>query len=142
VALCELLLGKGFQIDTMTAVVKGQDPGKGLAGAQSLHNDYTPPLPAPYAVQSQVMTSVWVCDDWTEAGGCTQVVPESFKLRRPPTDPERSSKTVPLECPKGSIAVWEGATWHRGGIRTIPGDRVTFHTAYCRLSVRPFDSYE
>ena len=43
--------------------------------------------------------------------------------------------------PKGSIALWDGATWHAQGDRSIPGERVTLHQTYSRRILRTYDCY-
>lgn len=135
VALNELMLGKGYQIYTLGGSVKRQE-----APAQVLHNDYNAIRP-PYPIHCQVFTSLWCCDDWTEDGGATEIVPGSFRWRRRPGPAELETKTVPIECPKGSIIAWEGASWHRGPSRKLPGVRVGLHIPHSRLAVRPIDSY-
>ncbi len=135
VALNEFMLGKGFQIYTSGGSVKCQ------GGAPlGLHTDYTAIRP-PYPVHCQVFTSLWACDDWTVANGCTRLVPGSFKHRRPPTPGEGDDLAIPIECPRGSIIAWDGATWHGAVSRTADGTRVGFHTPHSRMAVRTVDSY-
>ena len=38
--------------------------------------------------------------------------------------------------------MWQGATWHSQGDRTIPGDRVTLHQTYSRMTLRTYDNYQ
>ena len=42
---------------------------------------------------------------------------------------------------RGSIALWNGATWHAQGDRTSPGDRITLHSTYSRMNLRTYDFY-
>jgi hypothetical protein len=134
VALNEFMLGKGFQIYTLGGSVKraGQPP-------LALHNDYTA-IRAPYPIHCQVFTSLWCCDDWTVEGGATRIVPGSFKWRRAPSPQDAQIETVPIECPKGSIIAWDGASWHCGPTRVGPGTRVGLHSPHSRMAVRPIDS--
>jgi hypothetical protein len=135
VALNEFMLGKGNQIYTYGASVKRQD-----APPQGLHNDYTA-IRAPYPIHCQVFTSLWCCDDWTEAAGATRIVPGSFRWRRAPGPTETNIATVPIECPRGSIIACEGASWHMGPARKTPGVRVGLHSPHSRMAVRPIDYY-
>ena len=78
----------------------------------------------------------------TAEGGATRVVPGSQQLRRHITPKEaEESESVPLEVEQGSIAVWDGAVWHSGGIRSIPGTRTVLHATYQRLYTQPIDDY-
>ena len=135
VALNEFMLGKGFQIYTSGGSYKC----KGATGL-ALHTDYTAIRP-PYPMHCQVFTTLWTCDDWTVESGCTRLVPGSFKHRRPPSPGEGDDLAIPIECPKGSIIAWDGATWHGSLPRKTDGVRVGFHTPHSRMAVRPIDSY-
>ena len=58
----------------------------------------------------------------TDEGGATRVVPGSKGLRRHPTPEELEDlEHIPIETPKGSVAVWDGAVWHSGGIQDYTG---------------------
>jgi hypothetical protein len=135
VALNEFMVGKGFQIYTSGGSAKCE----GAAGL-ALHVDYTAIRP-PYPIHCQIFTSLWTCDDWTVEGGCTRLVPGSFKHRRPPVPGEGDDLAIPIECPKGSIIAWDGATWHGSCPRKAGGVRVGFHTPHSRMAVRTVDSY-
>lgn len=56
---------------------------------------------------------------------------------------ERAAKdgAIAIECPAGSVAVWDGSLWHGNWPRTLPGERVVLHVAYTRLMMRPMESY-
>ena len=43
--------------------------------------------------------------------------------------------------PKGSIAIWDAATWHGAKTRTATGERVALHNYFCRVYVQPFENY-
>ena len=54
---------------------------------------------------------------------------------------ERVDRAIPVEMSKGSIAIWDGATWHAQGDRQSAGDRVTLHSTYSRMTLRTYDFY-
>jgi ectoine hydroxylase-related dioxygenase (phytanoyl-CoA dioxygenase family) len=66
------------------------------------------------------------------------VVPGSHRYGRQPLPGEGEADAVAVECPAGSVAVWNGALWHGNCGRLAPGERITFHTSFCRLWMKPF----
>jgi ectoine hydroxylase-related dioxygenase (phytanoyl-CoA dioxygenase family) len=137
VALNELMLGKGFRIGTCGATVKRRG-----SGPLFLHTDHIAlGIREPYPQQCEVLTSLWTCDDWTIEGGCTRIVPRSCERRRAPRLDEAEIRAVPIECPKGSLIMWDGASWHGNCERTIDGERVSLHTPCAHLSRYHLESY-
>ena len=71
------------------------------------------------------------------------MIPGSSKFRRHPNPKETREKAgaIAIECPAGSIAMWDGAVWHANWPRTIEGERVVSHISYSRLMMRPIEDY-
>ena len=134
-ALAELLCGRGFILSQMVGTVRPQGD-RGLP----VHTDYDL-IRDPFPPHPQVLTAVWACDDFTQAGGCTWVLPGSHRERRHPREGELEQEAVAIECPRGSILVWDGATWHGSYSRTAHGERVALHVMFNRMAVRPFEAY-
>jgi ectoine hydroxylase-related dioxygenase (phytanoyl-CoA dioxygenase family) len=134
-ALAELLCGQGFILSQMVGTARPQGD-RGLP----VHTDYDL-IRDPFPPHPQVLTAVWACDDFTVEGGCTWVIPGSHRERRHPGEAEREQEAVAVECPRGSILVWDGATWHGSYSRTAPGERVALHVMFNRMAVRPFEAY-
>jgi hypothetical protein len=135
--MVEYMCGQGALISQFTASVRPEG---------------TPPLPlhadqnwtpAPFPDHNQLLTACWACDEFTEAGGSTRVIPGTHKLKRHPTPDEtkESKGAIAIECPAGSIAVWDGSVWHGNCARELPGDRVVVHMTYSRLALRPIEDY-
>lgn len=138
VALAEFLCGRGFLLSQLVGTVRGDgERGLRIHTDCNLVRDPFPPFPL-------VATAVWACDDFTEAGGCTRVVPRSHLLRRHPAAQlgEGDDQAVPVECPRGSILMWDGATWHGSCPRRIGGQRVTLHAMFNRMVLRTFERYD
>ena len=135
-ALAELLCGKGFILSQMIGTARPQGD-YGLP----VHTDYDL-IRDPFPPHAQVLTAVWACDDFTVEAGCTWVIPGSHRLRRHPQDGELEHEAVAVECPRGSILVWDGATWHGSYSRTAPGERVALHVMFNRMALRPFEAYD
>ena len=135
-ALAELTCGKGFILSQMLGSVRPQGD-RGMP----LHTDYDL-IRDPFPAHPQTLTSVWACDDFTPESGCTWVIPGSHRLRRHPADGELEDEAVSIECPRGSILVWDGATWHGSHSRSAPGERVALHVMFNRMALRPFEAYD
>ena len=54
---------------------------------------------------------------------------------------EELNGAVPIECPPGSVAMWDGKLWHSNYPRTIEGERVVCHITYTRLMCRQVEDY-
>ena len=133
--LAEKVCGKGFLLAQLLGQRKPQGPS-----VLGIHNDYNL-MREPFPEFGQNCTSIWALEDFTVEAGPTLVVPGSHKLRRHPRPGEGADQTVPIEMTRGSIALWNGATWHAQGDRTSPGDRITLHSTYSRMNLRTYDFY-
>ncbi|HEX3917307.1 MAG TPA: phytanoyl-CoA dioxygenase family protein [Caulobacteraceae bacterium] len=134
-ALGEKLCGRGFLLGQLLGLRKRQGPGE-----IGLHTDYVN-VREPFPAQAQMCTAIWALEDFTAAAGSTWVVPATHHLKRHPQPSDDLSSAIPLEMPKGSIAIWDGALWHWQGGRELPGERVTLHTTYMQGTMRPYDDY-
>ena len=132
--LVESLIGRGCLMFQSNCIRK--EPGM---ETHQLHADYLG-IPEPFPEYPLEVTSIWALEDWTLDAGPTVFVPGSFSEKRRPIGNEVDA-AVPLLMPKGSIALWDGATWHSASPRTKPGRRVSLHNAYSRLEMRTVDHY-
>ena len=97
--------------------------------AQDLHfDDPFYKLPRPRSPVS--ISSIWAIDEFTAANGATEVVPGSHRWGevRPAADVE----LVPIEMPAGSVMVFSGTLWHRGGTNTTDRPRLAISPQYCQ----------
>lgn len=91
----------------------GEEVGK-------LHVDAAVPEPLPpWIIRANVM---FMLDDFSEENGATRVVPVSHKMCKKPKE-QNEVKTVPLEAPAGSIAIWHGHLWHQSGANKTDKNR-------------------
>jgi Phytanoyl-CoA dioxygenase (PhyH) len=137
-ALAEFMCGQGFILSQMVGTVRATgERGLRIHTDYNLMRDPFPPFP-------QVLTAVWACDEFTEAGGCTRLVPGSHRHRRHPLSElrEGEDQAIPVECPFGSIVLWDGATWHGSCARRKDGERVALHIMFNRMVLRTFEQYE
>ncbi len=136
-ALAEFSVGRGFLISQVAASVRG--PGAGPIGLHADNNW----LPAPFPAHNMLLTACWACDEYTEAGGATLIIPGTNRLKRHPDADEIQALegAVPIECPAGSVALWDGNLWHSNYPRALEGERVVCHITYTRLMMRQVEDY-
>jgi hypothetical protein len=136
-AIAEASVGQGMRAGQFIGSRLSQSAGLALA----LHADQNW-IPAPFPEHNCLLTFCMPCDGMTDEEGATRIVPGSQSLRRHPTPVELEDPvTIPIEVPKGSVAVWDGSVWHSGGIRRTPGERTVLHATYQRLYTQPIDDY-
>ena len=138
-ALADFSVGPGSLLSNLATTVRPQNDSSIDIG---LHSDQAW-VPAPYPQHNLFLTCCWATDEFTREGGATMVVPRSHEHRRNPSEEEVSTMqgAIAIECPPGSVAVWDGAVWHGNWPRTLPGERVVLHVSYTRLMMRPMESY-
>ena len=138
-AIVEFMCGPGALAYNIGASVRHKG-----SPSLDLHADNGAGIEAPFPAHNYILTACWACDDFSKEGGSTLVVPGSHVLGRHPTEEEGRAKTgaIAVECPAGSIVIWDGSVWHGNYPRTIDGERVVFHATYCRNSLRTIDVYD
>lgn len=136
-AMAEFSVGRGFLLSQVAASVRGKG-----APSIGLHADNNW-IPAPFPAHNMLLTACWACDEYTKKGGATLIVPGSNALRRHPNkeETEACAGAIAIECPAGSVAMWDGNLWHSNYPRTIDGERVVCHITYTRLMCRPVEDY-
>lgn len=102
--------------------------------AQALHIDddlYKVPWPRPMLGVSVI----WAIDDFTEENGATEIVPGSHRWDgrgSPPGTPDLR----PVVMPAGSVVVFAGSLWHRGGANRSGRSRLAITPQYCQPWLR------
>ena len=140
--LVRWLLGQSAIFSGQSWIIKGQ--GSGGAG---VHSD-SHGIPSGAGQIAHMCNASWVCTDYASADdGPTVFVPGSHHYGRA-TLPHESSlentpyKVVPLIAKAGSLAIWNGATWHASQKRSNAGLRVTLVQKYMRSYMRVQHNYE
>ena len=136
-AMAEFSVGRGFLLSQVAASVRPKD-----APSIGLHADNNW-LPAPFPAHNMLLTGCWATDGYTMEGGSTLVIPGSNTLRRHPNATESAEKAgaIPIECPPGSVAMWDGNLWHANYPKQTDGERIVCHITYTRLMMRPVEDY-
>ncbi|WP_293678286.1 phytanoyl-CoA dioxygenase family protein [uncultured Phenylobacterium sp.] len=132
-AVGQSALSQAMILGAMSGTYKEAGPGK-----IPLHVD-SPFVHEPFPEWPHVVTACWALEDWTEAAGPTWVIPRSHLQRRRPRKGDGIDGAVPIEMPKGSVALWRDDVWHWQGDRTAPGARVAIHASYNRVFVRQLE---
>ena len=122
-AILDSLLLPGYLLSANLAI--NLLPGE---TAQGLHTDdsfYRVPRPRP----SIGVSAIWAIDDFTAENGATQVVPGSHRWGEEP--PAADTEVVDVVMPAGSVVVFHGTLWHRGGANRSTGSRLAVTPQYC-----------
>ena len=141
-ALVRWLLGQSAVFSGQTWIIKGSG-----ADGIGLHSD-SHGIPPGAGQIAHMCNASWVCTDYAGAeDGPTVFVPGSHHYGRATLPHEANMantpyKFVPLIAKAGSLAIWNGATWHASEKRTQPGLRITLVQNYMRTYMRTQRNYE
>lgn len=140
-ALLERFLQPGFLLTASQSIQI--NPGETAQGVHTDDGFYR--LPRPRAAIS--FTLIAAVDAFTQANGCTEVVPGSHLWGEPgapgrPSDlAEIEAMLVPVEIPSGACFVMAGTTLHRGGANRTDRPRLAFTNQYCEPWARPQENF-
>lgn len=124
----EGVLDEGCLISSLSSIAIG--PGE---IAQPIHaDDMVIPLAKPHT--PIVCNSMWALTDFTAENGATRLVPGSHLKGNPEYGGDY--ETIAAEMPRGSVLVWDGALWHRGGANATGERRVGIAMNYCAGFIR------
>ena len=84
-----------------------------------------------------VCNAMWMVTDFTKKNGATIVVPKShLSGRQPDATMDADANWVPAEGPAGSVAIFEGRTWHSTGVNETDTIRTGLTTNFCAPQFR------
>ena len=141
-ALVRWLLGQSAVFSGQSWIIKGEG-ARGLG----LHSD-SHGIPPGAGNIAHMCNASWLCTDYNGSeDGPTVFVPGSHHYARATLPHEASLddtpfKFVPLIGKAGSLAIWNGATWHASEARSNPGLRITLVQNYMRAYMRVQRNYE
>jgi ectoine hydroxylase-related dioxygenase (phytanoyl-CoA dioxygenase family) len=133
--LCLLddLLEPNYLLSAALAIHLG--PG---GDAQPFHyDDGSYHIPRPRAAVGG--SAIWAIDDFTAENGATEVIPGSHRWgdERPAPEDSRARKIV---MPAGSVVVFQGTLWHRGGANCTDRPRLAITPQYCQPWARQLEN--
>ncbi|HEV7679581.1 MAG TPA: phytanoyl-CoA dioxygenase family protein [Candidatus Dormibacteraeota bacterium] len=97
---------------------------------QSWHFDdgfYTLPRPRPPVS----ISTIWALDGFTAGNGATEVIPGSHRWGSELPDGD-DARRVLVTMPAGSVVVFSGTLWHRGGANRSDSRRLCVSPQYCQ----------
>jgi ectoine hydroxylase-related dioxygenase (phytanoyl-CoA dioxygenase family) len=119
-----------------TAVKPGDITRTGNRGHHIAGADTTAISPA------VVCNAMWMLDDFTETNGATIVVPGShLSGRQPDHELDEDANWVPAVAPAGSVAIFEGRTWHSTGANVGNSTRIGLTTNFCAPQFRQQENF-
>jgi hypothetical protein len=136
-AVAEFSIGRGFLLGSMATTVRQKGSNSIELHADQLY------FPEPFPAHNMMLTCCWATDEFTLENGATVVAPGTNKLLRHPNADEvtKTENLISMDCPAGSIAIWDGRVWHANATKKTDGQRVVLHTTYQRMIVRPNEDY-
>jgi ectoine hydroxylase-related dioxygenase (phytanoyl-CoA dioxygenase family) len=124
VAILDALLLPGYLLSANLAI--NLLPGETRQGLHFDDGFYRIPRPRPPIGVS----TIWAIDEFTIENGATQIIPGSHRWGSeiPTEDDER---IISVEMPAGSVVVFLGTLWHRGGANHTECPRLAITPQYC-----------
>lgn len=92
------------------------------------HQDF-PRVLNGYLASINVMCAI---DEFTRANGATLVVPGTHQTHSPFDPAYLETHAVPVECPAGSLLVFDSTLWHAAGVNTSGKDRLAINHQFTR----------
>ncbi len=85
------------------------------------------------------ISAIWAIEEFRADNGATEVIPGSHLWGTEHPD-ERPHEVVPVEMPAGSVVLFDGALWHRGGENRSQRTRLALSPQYCQPWLRTQES--
>lgn len=134
-AVADALLKRSYLLSA--ALVVNLHPGE---TKQGWHQDDVlgaPPAPRP----AQGVSTIWALDRFSADSGATEVVPGSHVWQTPaPSQDEMDAMAACLEMEPGSVAIFPGTLYHRGGENRSNRKRLGMTIQYCQPWLRQLEN--
>ena len=119
-------LQNGFILPSLPA---GQTP---TIFQNTFHQDF-PRVLNGYMASINIMFAI---DEFSTATGATLVVPGTHQMMTPPSDEYLKANAVTMECPAGSMVVFDSTLWHAAGANTSGRDRLAINHQFTRSYIK------
>ena len=107
--------------------------------AQAFHcDDGASRVPRPRAMLG--VSAIWALDDFSETNGATEVIPGSHLWDHEDPPARDDPRTVQVTMPAGSVVVFAGSLYHRGGANRSTGTRLGFTPQYSEPWLRQIET--
>lgn len=107
-------------------------PGQTPAIFQNTFHQDFPRVLNGYMASINIMFAI---DEFSKETGATLVVPETHQRARPGEDYLRAH-AVAMECPAGSMVVFDSTLWHAAGVNTSGRDRLAINHQFTRSYIK------
>jgi len=98
----------------------------------SFHRDF-PRVLNGYVVSVNIMFAI---DEFTAATGATRVVPGTHQKMSVPDRDYLRENAIAIECPAGSMLVFDSTLWHAAGANTSGKDRLAINHQFTRSYIK------
>lgn len=85
------------------------------------------------------ISAIWNFDDFTEDNGATEIIPNSHAWTDESAK-EDDARRVKVIMPKGSVVVFSGSLYHRGGANNSDKPRLAITPQYCQPWLRQLET--
>jgi ectoine hydroxylase-related dioxygenase (phytanoyl-CoA dioxygenase family) len=119
-------LQNGFILPSLPA---GQTP---TIFQNTFHQDF-PRVLNGYVASINIMFAI---DEFSTTTGATLVVPGTHQTMTPPADDFLRANAVAMECPAGSMVVFDSTLWHAAGANTSGHDRLAINHQFTRSYIK------
>jgi ectoine hydroxylase-related dioxygenase (phytanoyl-CoA dioxygenase family) len=96
------------------------------------HQDF-PRVLNGYVASINVMFAI---DEFSKGNGATHVVPQTHQRTPPPDEKYLAQHAVAVECPAGSMLVFDSTLWHAAGANTSGKDRLAINHQFTRSYIK------
>lgn len=90
--------------------------------------------------QAYGVSAIWAMDDFTATNGATEVLPGSHRFGSEPAPAADDPRIRSIEMRAGSVLVFLGTTYHRGGANRSDGIRLAITPQYCSPWMRQIEN--
>lgn len=95
-----------------------------------------PPRPRP----AQGMSTMWALDDFTQENGATEIIPGSHAWGPDESPEPKDPRSYKALMSAGSVLVWQGSLFHRGGANRTDRTRLGVTIQYCQPWLRQIEN--
>jgi len=108
-------------------------PGQTPAIFQNTFHQDFPRVLNGYLASINIMFAI---DEFSKETGATLVVPRTHQMTTPPADDYLKANAVAMECPAGSMVVFDSTLWHAAGANTSGRDRLAINHQFTRSYIK------
>lgn len=133
-AICDAFLQPGYLLSAALAI--NVHPGE---TPQDFHVDDAGDSPVLHKPRPPLgLSTIWAYDDFTQTNGATEVIPGSHLWDQDRLPAADEAMTVTMKA--GSVLVFAGSLYHRGGANRSDGVRLATTIQYCMPWMRQIEN--